>query len=107
MNTTRKHVRRKLPIELFIKTKHYKLIDFSLGGAGANFDGKTDLEAGNKIKVTLIFPYEGKNVGWEVTAEVVRVDNNKKFIAFQFIEDDDFKSFSLAFYEEMRRKGLM
>jgi len=28
-------------------------------------------------------------------------------MAFEFIEDDDFKKFSLAFYDEMRKKGLM
>ena len=107
MNTTRKHVRRKLPVELFVNKKHYQLIDFSLGGAGANFEDTSPPEAGSNTKVTLIFPYEGRNVGWEVTAAVVRVDNEKKFIAFKFIEDDAFKEFSLAFYEEMRKQGRM
>ncbi len=105
--TTRKHLRRKLPVHLFVNNKLYQLIDFSLGGAGANYEDENPPEPGKQIKVTLIFPYNKKNVGWEVTADVVRVDKEKKFIAFKFIEDDDFKAFSLAFYDEMRKKGMM
>ena len=59
------------------------------------------------IKLVCIFPISGENIGWEITAKVVRVDKEKNFMAFEFIEDDDFKKFSLAFYDEMRKKGLM
>ena len=58
------------------------------------------------LKLVLIFPYNGENVGWEISAKVVRVDPKNNFIAFEFIEDESFKKFSLAFYEEMRKKGI-
>ena len=40
-------------------------------------------------------------------AKVVRVDKNKNFIAFEFVQDENFKKFSLAFYDEMRNKGMI
>ena len=43
----------------------------------------------------------------EVSAKAVRVDSKNNFIAFEFIEDESFKKFSLAFYEEMRKKGII
>ena len=57
MNVTRQHVRHKLPVQVFYNNQHLKLIDFSLGGAGAEL-GKIDPpEANNTIKLILIFPY--------------------------------------------------
>ena len=41
MNVTRQHVRHKLPVQVFYNKQHLKLIDFSLGGAGAEI-GKID-----------------------------------------------------------------
>ena len=35
MSVTRKHARHKVPVQLFYDNQHLKLIDFSLGGAGA------------------------------------------------------------------------
>ena len=46
-------------------------------------------------------------MGWEISAKVVRVDKNKNFIAFEFVQDENFKKFSLAFYDEMRNKGMI
>ena len=107
MNVTRQHVRHKLPVQVFYNKQHLKLIDFSLGGAGAEI-GKIDPpEASSTIKLILIFPYSGENVGWEISAKVVRVDKEKNFIAFEFIQDESFKKFSLAFYDEMRNKGMI
>ena len=105
MSVTRQHVRHKLPVQIFYNKKHLKLIDFSLGGAGAEIGDIKPPESGSNIKLILIFPYSGENVGWEISAKVVRSDIKKNFIAFEFIEDDNFKKFSLAFYEEMRNKG--
>ena len=105
MSVTRQHVRHKLPVQIFYNKQHLKLIDFSLGGAGAEIGDIQPPDSGSNIKLILIFPYSGENVGWEITAKVVRTDIKKNFIAFEFIEDDNFKKFSLAFYEEMRNKG--
>ena len=105
MSVTRQHVRHKLPVQIFYNKKNLKLIDFSLGGAGAEIGDIKPPESGSNIKLILIFPYSGENVGWEISAKVVRSDIKKNFIAFEFIEDDNFKKFSLAFYEEMRSKG--
>ena len=84
MKTVRTHVRRKLPVEVFYDKNHMPLIDFSFGGVGVNFKEVAPPEQDN-IRLTLIFPYQGKNVGWEVNAKVVRVDHKTKFAAFEFI----------------------
>ena len=107
MSVTRQHVRHKLPVQVFYEKQHLKLIDFSLGGAGAELGEAKPPESGKIIKLTLIFPYEGENVGWEISAKVVRVDEEKNFIAFEFVQDEKFKKFSLAFYDEMRNKGMI
>ena len=107
MSVTRQHVRHKLPVQVFYNKQHLKIIDFSLGGAGAKLGRVKPPDSGSTIKLILIFPYAGENVGWEISAKVVRVDNEKKFIAFEFIQDEKFKKFSLAFYDEMRNKGLI
>lgn len=106
MKTVRTHVRRKLPVEVFYKKNHLPLIDFSFGGVGVSFDEIAPPEE-DSVRLTLIFPYQGENVGWEVNAKVVRVDHKTKFAAFEFIEDDDFQKFTLAFYDEMRSRGMM
>ena len=107
MSVTRKHARHKLPVQLFYDNQHLKLIDFSLGGAGAELGNIQPPDSGSILKLVLIFPYNGENVGWEISAKVVRVDPKNNFIAFEFIEDESFKKFSLAFYEEMRKKIII
>ena len=107
MSVTRQHVRHKLPVQVFYNKNHLKIIDFSLGGAGAELGDVLPPEANSVIKLILIFPYNGENVGWEISAKVVRVDKEKNFIAFEFVQDEKFKKFSLAFYDEMRNKGMI
>ncbi|MAH88587.1 MAG: hypothetical protein CMJ06_00825 [Pelagibacterales bacterium] len=107
MSVTRQHARHKLPVQVFYNKQHLKLIDFSLGGTGVEIGTIDPPEKDAKIRLILIFPVSEKNVGWEITAKVVRVDSEKNFMAFEFVEDDDFKKFSLAFYDEMRKKGLI
>ncbi len=107
MSVTRQHARHKLPVQVFYEKQHLKLIDFSLGGTGVEIGTVNPPEKDSDIKLILIFPISDKNVGWEVTAKVVRVDKEKNFMAFEFVEDEDFKKFSLAFYEEMRKKGML
>ena len=107
MSVTRQHARHKLPVQVFYNKQHLKLIDFSLGGTGVEIGSITPPEQKAEIRLVCIFPISGENIGWEITAKVVRVDKEKNFMAFEFIEDDDFKKFSLAFYDEMRKKGLM
>ena len=104
MGVNRKHARHKVPVQLFYDNQHLKLIDFSLGGADAELGNIKPPDSGSTLKLVLIFPYNGENVGWEVSAKAVRVDPKNNFIAFEFIEDKSFKKFSLAFYEEMRKK---
>ena len=103
MSVTRKHARHKVPVQLFYVNQHLKLIDFSLGGAGAELGNIQPPDSGSTLKLVLIFPYNGENVGWEVSAKAVRVDPKNDFIAFEFIEDESFKELSLVFYKEMRK----
>ena len=54
MSVTRKHARHKLPVQLFYDNP-LKLIDFSLGGAGAEL-GNINPDSGSTLKLVLIFP---------------------------------------------------
>ena len=74
MSVTRKHARHKVPVQLFYVNQHLKLIDFSLGGAGVELGNIQPPDSGSTLKLVLIFPYNGENVGWEVSAKAVRVD---------------------------------
>ena len=46
MSVTRQHVRHKLPVQVFYEKQHLKLIDFSLGGAGAELGEAKPPESG-------------------------------------------------------------
>ncbi len=105
MNVTRQHARHILPVQVFYNKQHLKLIDFSLGGTGVEIGSILPPKKDSNVKLVLIFPIANENIGWEITAKVVRLDKEKNFMAFEFIEDDDFKKFSLAFYKEMRKLG--
>tara|TARA_E500000178_G_C16834392_1_gene667604 strand:- start:516 stop:839 length:324 start_codon:yes stop_codon:yes gene_type:complete len=105
MSVTRQHARHKLPVQVFYNKQHMTLIDFSLGGTAVEIGEVSPPEKDNIVKLILIFPVSNENIGWEISAKVVRVDLEKKFIAFEFVQDEDFKKFSLAFYEEMRKLG--
>jgi len=58
MRVTRQHARHKVSVQLFYDNKHMKLINFSLGGAGAELGNIQPPDSGSTLKLVLIFPYK-------------------------------------------------
>ncbi|MGB0341799.1 MAG: PilZ domain-containing protein [Parvibaculales bacterium] len=100
---TRKSVRYKVPMNVFYNGAHCPLIDFSRTGAGLNFDKEAPPE-GETVELMMVFPHRTGNEGWAVHANVVRVDEEKKFFAVDFVEDQNFKEFVNEFISYMREE---
>ena len=100
---TRKSVRYKVPMNVFYNGAHCPLIDFSRTGAGLHFDKEAPPE-GETVELMMVFPHRTGNEGWAVPANVVRVDEGKKFFAVDFVEDQNFKEFVNEFMSYMREE---
>ena len=51
MGVNRKHARHKVPVQLFYDNQHLKLIDFSLGRAGAELGNIQPPDSGSTLKL--------------------------------------------------------
>ena len=51
MGVNRKHARHKVPVQLFYDNQHLKLIDLSLGRAGAELDNIQPPDSGSTLKL--------------------------------------------------------
>ena len=104
--STRKSVRYKLPVNVFIDGHHCPVIDFSRTGAGLiknEFDAKVNAE----VEIIIVFPHKSGNEGWGVKCEIVRVDENKNFFAVDFVEDENFRKFFNEFIEYLRSENKL
>ena len=75
--STRKSVRYKLPVNVFIDGHHCPVIDFSRTGAGLiknEFEAVVNTEA----EIIIVFPHKSGNEGWGA-GKIVRVDEIKFF----------------------------
>ena len=79
--TTRKSVRYKLPVHVFINGQHCPVIDFSRTGAGLikdDFNAEINAEA----EIIVVFPHKSGNEGWGINGKIVRVDEKNNCLLY-------------------------
>ena len=104
--TTRKSVRYKLPVHVFINGQHCPVIDFSRTGAGLIKDD-FNAEINTEAEIIVVFPHTSGNEGWGINGKIVRVDEKNNFFAVDFVEDENFRKFFNEFIDFLRSEDKL
>ncbi len=101
----RRHHRIRLPGSVVIDEAVYSLNDISMGGLSFHFrDSFPDAESEAERTVTLILPFEGFNVNFQLPASVVEVNSEEKRVSLRFgdLSDSQEKSLQQIIHESIQ-----
>lgn len=80
----RRHHRVSTPLTLQIDSSNYEAIDWSLGGFRVRGWQREDFNLGAEVACYFKLPFQGFDIAFEVTAKIVRFDNEHQHMAAQF-----------------------